>query len=336
METDMTPKVSVLMPVYNAEAFIRPAIESILAQDLQDFEFLIIDDGSTDGSLDAIRSYDDKRIILVVHKENKGLVQTLNEGVALAKTPYIARMDADDLSAPTRLTKQRNFLESHAKVVAVGSDADVIDAQGEQVSYQPTVVTHAAIERILAVASPFVHGSVMFRKEAVHEAGGYRPSAYLVEDYDLWSRLAQAGELANIPQPLYSWRRNPASESHAKLAEQRRALQEIRDRNWQTFGQRGPALPADWPAIWSKANMIGQHALARRLQMAHFHIYFARGYRQRAQWFVAVRHLFAAWLLVPTFLPFYYYYLVLTLLPWGWFEQSEKALLEWWARRRLT
>src|SRR5690606_10551481 len=125
----IVPKISVLMPAYNAGSHIREAIESILQQTFTDFEFLIINDGSTDDTLEIIRSYDDARIRLV-SRPNKGLIATLNEGMELAVTNYIARFDADDICVPTRLEEQYNFLQNNPDYILVGSDVNYLDKDG--------------------------------------------------------------------------------------------------------------------------------------------------------------------------------------------------------------
>ena len=127
-------KLTVLMPVYNAEKYLKPALESILNQTYKDFEFLIIDDGSTDKSLEIIKSYNDSRIRLIGHEQNQKLIATLNEGIKLAQGEYIARMDADDISAPERLQKQMEFLEKHPATVVLGCDFQIIDGHPRHIA----------------------------------------------------------------------------------------------------------------------------------------------------------------------------------------------------------
>lgn len=325
------PQITVLMPVYNAAPFLSQAIDSILNQTFENFEFLIIDDGSTDGSLDIIRSYTDSRIRLVEHKKNQGLIATLNEGIKLAEAPLIARMDADDISLPTRLEKQLKSLTENKDVVAVGSDATAISTDNRPLYEQITLPSHEAIQRILAVACPFVHGSVVFRKDAVLQIGGYRAEAYLVEDYDLWARLAKVGKLANIKESLYQWRYNPTGESLSKSQKQKRALREVSDRVWAEFPAEGPAPRSVWAKIWTKKLISAEPIADHRRQLAHFHIYFARGYFQRRQWWLGKQHLLAAWAMAPTVWPFYYYYLTLPFFSEQKMESLELNLIRLYA-----
>jgi glycosyltransferase involved in cell wall biosynthesis len=125
------PRISVVMSVYNGEKYLRQAIESILQQTYTDFEFIIIDDGSTDSSREIIQSYDDKRIRLVINEQNIGLTKSLNKGIRLAKGEFIARMDADDISLPQRFEKQVAYLDSHPEVGVLGTYANIIDHRGK-------------------------------------------------------------------------------------------------------------------------------------------------------------------------------------------------------------
>lgn len=210
---DHGPVVSVIMSVYNGERYLREAIDSILAQKFTDFELLVIDDGSTDRTLEIVCSYPDPRI-RVLAEHHRGLVSALNRGLAEARGPYIARMDADDVSLPTRLMKQVTFLEDHQDVVMVGSWARLIDEYS-----LPTGVSRMtpAGDRQLHVAlcatNQFVHGSVMMRREAVLALRGYRPAFETTEDYDLWLRLAAVGKLANLAEPLYELRIHESSKT---------------------------------------------------------------------------------------------------------------------------
>lgn len=309
------PKLSVVMPVYNAAPYLREAIESVLNQTFSDFEFIIIDDGSKDESAAIINSYSDARIQHITHEKNQGLIATLNEGVELAKAPYVARMDPDDISKSTRLEKQYAYLSTHAKVVAVGTDATVISTDGRKLYEQVTIQNNEALQLILAVACPFVHGSVMFRKTVVEAVGGYRKEAYTAEDYDLWVRLAKDGELANLKESLYRYRYNPAGESQTKSVQQKKMIQQIADRVWAEYKKEGPAPRSVWPIIWSPDVLAAQPVADHQRQLAHFHIYFARGYFRHGAWGMGVQHLIGAWQIAPLTFSFYFYYITLPLLP---------------------
>ena len=197
------PSISVVMPVYNAEPYVADAIRSILTQSLEDFEFIIIDNGSTDGSSQIIRSFTDPRIRVVTNPVNVGPPPALNQGLRLANGKYVARMDADDITLPGRLAKQWAFMEEHPRCAAVGTQAVLIDAMGQSM-YEPWCPTMMdAIRWRLLFSSPFVHSSVMMRREMVLEVGGYNESLRHAADYALWSRLLREGyEIANLPETL--------------------------------------------------------------------------------------------------------------------------------------
>jgi len=206
-------KVSVVMSVYNAERYLEEAIESILNQTYQDFEFIIINDGSTDSSLDLINKYNDKRIRLI-DQENKGLSKSLNTGISSAKGIYIARMDADDISFPQRIETQLEFLEKNADYVVIGSNAKIIDAEGNFLYSSNLPITWPSIKNFLP-ESPLFHSSAMFRKSAWAKAGGYfEEVVHHFEDKILWNRMTAYGKIRNIEEPLIAYRLVPSSISN--------------------------------------------------------------------------------------------------------------------------
>ena len=189
MEQKSKNTLTVLLPTYNAGAYLREAIDSILAQTYTDFEFLIINDGSKDNSEEIIRSYNDQRI-KAIHQQNKGLITTLNEGIAMAKGNIIARMDADDVCLPDRLQVQMDFLEKNEDYVLVGSEADVMDKDGNYLMpLIPVGHTYEEIQAKINDKVPFIHPCVTFRKEAVIQAGLYPKNALDFEDHLLWKKL---------------------------------------------------------------------------------------------------------------------------------------------------
>ncbi len=205
--TSSPPRVSVVLPVYNAERFVGEAIDSILGQTLADFELIVIDDGSTDatGTILADRAARDPRIRLVT-RENRGLTPTLNEGLAAARADYVAIMNADDVALAERLERQAAFLDAHPAVAAVGSQTRLILADGTPGPSVSLPQTPADVRAFLPKASPLAHPAVMFRRAAVIAAGGYRPQIEPAEDYDLWLRLADRYGLANLPNVLLHYR----------------------------------------------------------------------------------------------------------------------------------
>ncbi|MDO8825451.1 glycosyltransferase [Methylophaga sp.] len=203
-----SPQISVVMPVYNAGGYLKYSIESILNQTFKDFEFIIINDGSTDDSESMIKHYQqlDSRIILI-SRENKGLVITLNEGIEKASAKLIARMDADDISLPRRLESQKDFMDTNPNCVAVGSKVRVIDQKSRFLTHTKPKLNHDEIlNSALNGVCPLIHPSVMFRKEAVLSAGGYRLENYPAEDLALWLDLSHYGRLENIDEVLLEYR----------------------------------------------------------------------------------------------------------------------------------
>jgi len=203
------PKVTVLMPVYNGEKYLKKAIDSILCQTFNEFEFLIINDGSTDRSIEVIKSYSDPRIILVENGENLGLIATLNKGIDLARGKYIARMDQDDISVPDRFEKQIKYLDSNHQVGVLGSNFLIIDNQGNRLDSPMIFATqHEFVRWGLNFYSPIVHPSVMMRKDLIVATGGYSSEYLHVEDYDLWVRLSRITHLSNLPDILLTLRKH--------------------------------------------------------------------------------------------------------------------------------
>lgn len=205
------PLITVLMPVFNGERYLKEAIDSVLAQTYTDFEFLIVNDGSTDHSEAIIRSYSDDRI-KIINQPNGGVSNALNTGLQNALGQYIARFDADDICMPERLATQISFMLDHPGYVLVGSDAKYIDEDGAFIfQYHNNGYTHEEIKKSLIKDCTFLHSSVMFLKSAVWELGGYDPHAYLFEDYFLWIKLINKGKFACIKQDLIAYRLNPSS-----------------------------------------------------------------------------------------------------------------------------
>lgn len=207
---ESAPVVSVILPVWNGERFLSPAIESIRAQTLEAFELLLIDDGSTDGSLAIAEQHAaaDPRL-RVIRREHYGLVHALNAGLEAARAPFVARMDSDDLAYPTRLAMQVAFLQQHPQCLVVGSNCDVIDEDGDPIGGVKFPRRHEAIRKsLLSGINALAHPTVMMRKDPVIAAGGYRADSFPCEDLDLWVRLSEAGELANLCETLLRYRRH--------------------------------------------------------------------------------------------------------------------------------
>lgn len=217
-----TPLISVVLPVYNAGPYLREAVQSMLDQLYNDFELIIINDGSTDESWQTLREYQDPRIRLYDQK-NHGLVATLNRGINLSRGEYIARMDQDDHSEPERLEKQIGFLERHKDIGVLGTTAYIMNEQSEPIGVNPALLDDTELKLQMMYQTPFTHGSVMIRRDILLKLMPpfYRESAGNAEDYDFWSRLAPLTKLANIPESLYGWRNNPTGISNSGSQKQR-------------------------------------------------------------------------------------------------------------------
>ncbi len=225
--------VSVLMPVYNAAKYIREAIDSILNQTFTDFEFLIINDGSTDNTADIVNEYKDPRIKLVSNDSNCGLIYTLNKGIDLAQGKYIARMDADDICAPQRLEMQVGYLEKNPDIDILGTAFNFIGTPYE--IHHP--VYQAEIRIKLLDDNAFSHPSVMMRTEALRRVGLHYNSDYKhVEDYQFWTQAEMTGlGLANLDDVLLFYRQHADQISSQKYDEQQISKKNIRLEYFQHY-----------------------------------------------------------------------------------------------------
>lgn len=222
------PIISVLIPVYNAEKYLAKAIESILSQTFPYFELIIIDDGSTDKSLEIIKNYanSDERI-KYISRENKGLIYTRNEGIELAQGKYIALMDADDISLPDRLEQQYNYLEKHDDYIAVGSFAALIDSDGDDLCDFGQYITHDEIDKahLDGFGGAIINPTAFIKREAIQSINGYSKDYPHAEDFDFWLRLAEIGRLTNIPKVMLFYRQHVESVGYAKRESQIKSTQ---------------------------------------------------------------------------------------------------------------
>lgn len=205
------PAISVVMPAYNAEKYIDAAISSVLAQSFTNFELLVINDGSTDATGQIIRQFDDPRVRLI-EQPNQGIAAALNNGLAAARASLIARFDADDICLPNRLKVQHDFITAHPEYIIIGTAADFIDRDDRYVfTYQPALYSNEEIQASDKSKCPFIHSSVLYRKEPVLLAGGYNVHAYAFEDHLLWLKVLTQGKACNTPEVLLKVRLNPES-----------------------------------------------------------------------------------------------------------------------------
>lgn len=201
-------RVTVLMPVYNGERYLREAIDSILQQTFTDFEFLIIDDGSTDGSVTAIQEFCDSRIRLVHNGVNLGLAASLNKGIGLAHGEYVARMDCDDVSLPERLALQVAFMEAHSEIGICGTWVELIGEPSGQIWRCPTDPDAVKCSHLFGPV--LAHPAVMIRRELISENKLlYDSSCMHAEDFDLWVRASEYTSIANIGKVLLCYRLHP-------------------------------------------------------------------------------------------------------------------------------
>ena len=208
------PHVSVVIPVWNGERYLREAIESVLEQNLESLEVVVIDDGSTDGTSVILQEYAINGRIRVHRQTNQGLVAALNTGLQIARSKYVARFDADDICMPGRLTAQLRHLECHPEVLAVGGAIEVIDEIGHSKGRRGYPVGQVAATSGMLKGCTLAHPAVMMRKEAVQNVGGYRSFFKHAEDYDLWLRLIEHGPVDNLPEVMIKYRLHPESVSH--------------------------------------------------------------------------------------------------------------------------
>lgn len=213
------PLISVLMPVYNSGAFLKESIDSVLSQTFSDFEFIIINDGSSDNSEEIILTYKDSRIKYYKNEQNLGLISTLNKGIDLCNAKYIARMDADDICMPERLQKQYDFMESHAEVGVCGCDY-IHFGKGKQI-YHKSHHSHDIILGWMLFNSSMVHPALIMRKDLLSNEKPYlNPKYKHVEDYELWSRLIFKSKFHNMPEPLLKYRIHASQVSKKYRGEQ--------------------------------------------------------------------------------------------------------------------
>lgn len=281
MMTDV-PRVSIVLPVYNAEQYLSLAVDSILAQTLDDFELIVVNDGSSDGSGDILAEYarKDPRV-RVITQENQGVVAACNAGVFAAQGVLIARMDADDIADPERLSVQVTFMETHPDVVAVGAHVKLIDPKGRALKILKMPLEHAGIDAgNLMGGHGICHPAAMIRTEAIRKIDGYRPEFVTAEDIDLFLRLGEIGRLANLDQVLLDYRQHPQSIGYSKRSQQKdtawRARSAAAERRGISLEVESEGLETPPPTLSAIFRRWGWWALAGG------HVGTARHYGMRA------------------------------------------------------
>lgn len=218
MGVDKVPSISVVMTVYNSAKYLGEAIESILTQTFEDFELIIIDDGSTDASLDIIKRYaaQDPRCRYLT-RENRGVIYSRNELLTLVRAQFVAHMDADDISLPTRLEKQYAYLQANPQCVVVTSPVQLIDDEGLPICKFWTHASHDEIDtlNLSGGGASICNPACMLRKSALDAIGGFRADLKSAEDLDLYLRLAEVGQIESIPEVLFKYRQHLTSIGYA-------------------------------------------------------------------------------------------------------------------------
>lgn len=238
------------MPVYNGERFLRSAVGSVLAQTYDDWELIVVDDGSDDSTPDILMSYSDSRIKVLRQEQNRKVAACCNRALSVTSGRYIARLDADDVCLPTRLAEQVSYMEANPDVALVASAAYEINEEGARIGFRPGGLGNCALKLTLVLCNPITHSSVMFRADTARYLNGYsEDECYrFSEDYDLWSRIALCGKMVVLSQPLLEYRvhstsvttvnweeQNRQAECVARISLERILGREVDDRTWSAW-----------------------------------------------------------------------------------------------------
>jgi glycosyltransferase involved in cell wall biosynthesis len=270
------PVISVVMTVFNSEKYLAQAINSILTQTHLEFEFIIVNDGSTDRSLEILQQFAarDKRIQLI-SRGNTGVAAALNDGLACARGEYIGRMDSDDISLPTRLETQLAFMREHPECIAASCRELTIDPEGWPIRILPCLLSHEEIDsfHLKGLGGGLSGPSAFIRRASIVAVGGYRAEYLLAEDYDLWLRLAEIGRLANLPDLLFCYREHASGLTHSRQDQRRmltwKAQKEAHERRQLSFSKPPPSpsggMAIDLRERWAKlALAAGYYPTARK------------------------------------------------------------------------
>lgn len=271
------PRLSVVMPIFDCVAYLFSAIQSVLVQTCLDFELIAIDDGSTDGSSDILADFAQRDArVKIVRQANAGCTAALNRGLEKVFTPYVARMDGDDVCFPDRFAKQLAYLEAHPDCVIVGGATILMDPDGVPIIEHHPPTDHLTLDRNLLHGGglTFTHPATMMRTEAVRRVGGYDPMLAAAQDRDLWLKLAEVGSLANLPDFVLRYRVHLQNVTHRKNEQQQRCLHAAIAAACRRRRLPVPAMPVIRPstastgtrAFWAlQAYRAGNYANARKL-----------------------------------------------------------------------
>jgi glycosyltransferase involved in cell wall biosynthesis len=243
------PLISVVMPAYNASRYLGEAIESILGQTLSDFELIVIDDGSTDETPRILQTFAERDPrVRVIRIQNSGIGSALNTGLAATRGSFIARMDGDDISLPTRFEKQVAYLRAHPECVLVGTRVLQIDPEGDPLFEMDTVEpSHERIDQLLLEGRwAIVHPAIMIPRAVMETIGGYDNDLVPVEDHDMFLRLGEIGRLANLPEVLFKYRKHPQNSVRVMADRRVKALTTAIE---NAFARRGITDRSRFPEI---------------------------------------------------------------------------------------
>ena len=257
----MRPEVTIIVPIYNGSAFLAETLRSLLSQTFNNYELLAIDDGSTDNSVEIVRSFKDERIRLI-QNDNAGLCHTLNLGIAEAKAAYIARCDQDDVSFPDRLERQLQVMTDHPEAIGLFSYVEKLGIKHRWSNQDRVVMAPGHLKEYQPIEDGCLLCSTMFiRSEALRSIGGFRQAYYPVDDWDMECRLAQAGKVLIMLEPLIYYRFQSNANTYRTYADMRERTRWTRDSYWRrmkslpelTLEQFRKSQPQD---LWSRMNRM--------------------------------------------------------------------------------
>jgi glycosyltransferase involved in cell wall biosynthesis len=279
------PPLSVVMPMHNARKYVAQTVRSVLAQRFSDFEFLIIDDGSTDGSsAEAEQAAAGDKRVKIVSQSNAGVSAAANRGTELARGEFLARVDADDICLPDRFEKQIAFLCEHPDYVAVGSRVMFIDPDGLELFEMPGLkLPHEEIDAgLLKVEWTILQPATMFRTSALQAVGGYRTDLRIHEDHDLFLKLAEIGQLANLPEILFQYRQHFTSAVSTYARDHVAAFESIYRDAWKRRDLDGvKPIPAIAPHSDDPQRNLKRDRLWAWMSLKSRHLAAARKYARR-------------------------------------------------------
>lgn len=255
----MDPKISVIVSTFNGERYVKETIAGLLSQTFADLELIVSNDGSTDRTAEILRSFRDGRLLVVESDQNRGIAESQNRAISLARGEYIALQDHDDLSAPDRLERQLAFLKEHRDVDLVGSGCIVIDEDGKPTGNWTVPLCDIDLKWSLLIHNPFLHTSLMIRRAALDSPAPYSPEAKFsyAEDFEFLSRFSLTHVVANIPEPLVKWREHGSQASSQHIRTQEQSAMNIALRNMTSLLEAKDVEPSLWFAL--KKLLLAKH-----------------------------------------------------------------------------